>query len=502
MKVVTPKEMAQLESLAFQEGALEADFMEKAGRGIALRVHDYIQEHKLGKHLLLLCGKGNNAGDAYVAGVFLLHMGYEVQALQMVKIADCSPLCQHSYARFFSAHGIIIDEADLNEPFFASYDLIIDGLFGTGFRGQVNEPFSSAIHFANQSLRPIISIDIPSGLNGETGEVNNEAIQAVETTFLGLPKQGFFFRQGWNQTGRLVFIDFELPEKIVYSAKSSFLMLSSQMIRPLLPPVIRNRHKYQAGYVVGLAGSPEMPGAAMLASVASLKGGAGIVRLLHPKGMQNELALSAYEIIKTCYEINHPDKILDYLHQSSAAFIGPGLGKSKEAQQLLKTILPQLEIPCVIDADALDFLAKEEIQPPVNSILTPHLGEMMRLLKLTTTPAIDEELLKRCQDYAESKQITLLLKGGPSWIFHPQESIIVNPYGDPGMATAGSGDVLTGLLAALLAQGLRTRETAALGLFLHGFAGQCASDELTPYCMMASDIISHFPQAFRYLKEE
>ena len=289
MKVVTPKEMALLETSAYHQGSLEADFMEAAGKGIAEVVHSFIQKNGLGKHIFLLCGKGNNAGDAYVAGTALLHKGYEVQAYQIIPIAECSPLCQHSYARFFSSHGIIVEEAILTDHFFDCYDLIIDGIFGTGFRGPVTEPYSSVIQFANLSRKPIFAVDIPSGLNGETGFVEDDAIHAKQTVFLGLPKQGFFFHDGWNCTGRLSFVDFGLPEKFTENAASPFLMLCQKMAKPLLPVIVNNRHKYQAGYVVGLSGSPGMPGAALLSSLSALRGGAGIIRLLHPEGMQDRV---------------------------------------------------------------------------------------------------------------------------------------------------------------------------------------------------------------------
>jgi len=496
MKVVSPNEMSTLESQAYRDGSSESDFMEEAGSGVALVAYDYAERHELNRNVILLCGKGNNAGDAYVAGIHLLHLEYEVFAIQVISISECSPLCKQSHERFANEGGRFIEaSAD-----FESFGMIIDGLFGTGFNGVVNEPYASLIEKANASKLPIIAVDIPSGLNGENGDVLGPAIIANETAFLGLPKMGFFLKDGWNHVGKLRYVDFGLPQKYIQEWTSAHLMLSPDIIVPLLPSIKRNQHKYQAGYVVGVAGSPGMPGAAVLSSIAALRGGAGIVRLMHPDGMQAELASSPYEVIRAPYKYGDTAEMILQMNRASANFIGPGLGQSPEVRKLLREVLPKLENPCVIDADALNILASEEIQLPKQTIFTPHHGEMMRLLKMTSAPMINQEFLDKCRRYAAEKQVTLVLKGGPTFIFHSGESILVNPTGDPGMATAGSGDVLTGLLAGLLSRGISTRDAAALGVYLHGLAGEHAAEEMTSYGMMASDIIFHFPEAFKFIQ--
>ncbi len=501
MKVITPKEMASLESLAYLEGASDLDFMESAGFGIAASVETYIQNQNLGKHILLLCGKGNNAGDAYVAGIYLLKKGYRVSALQTALMSNCAPLCQKNHGRFLNAHGVLIEQATLDASFFSMFDLIIDGIFGTGFKGTVENPFAFMIEQANQSKKPIIAIDIPSGFNGEIGKMEGIAIQAAETIFLGLPKSGFFIRDGWNYTGNLTGVEFGLPTKFIDQAKSMFNMLTINEVKNLLPPLVRNRHKYQAGYVVGLSGSPEFPGAALLSSLAVLRGGAGMVRLLHPEGMQTQLITAAHEIIKTAYSPKDIKGILVIMQKASALFLGPGLGLASETQKLLQDLIPTVDKPCVLDADALNFIATHDIHLPSQAILTPHIGEMARLLKMEKAPhEVTKDFLKTCQEYAEKEKVTLILKGGPTFIFQQGKEIQVNPFGDPGMATAGSGDVLTGLLAALLAQGLPPHEAACLGVAFHGLAGQLAAQDKTSYSMIASDILDHFSHAFKILQ--
>lgn len=502
MKVISPRQMKHIESLACQDGASEEDFMEEAGSGVALVVHDFAERQNLDRHIILACGKGNNAGDAYVAGIHLLHLEYDVVAFQVVPLSECSALCQQKHNQFIAEGGHAVEVSVPEDLAFPINGLIVDGIFGTGFHGVVDEPIASLVHAFNNSGLPIISVDLPSGLNGETGEAIGEVIEATETTFLGLPKTGLFLKDGWNNSGKLRYIDFGLPHQYIEESEADLTMLTADMLRPFLPPLVRNRNKYQAGYVIGLAGSQEMPGAAILASSASLQGGAGIVRLLYPENAQQGMIAAPLELIKVPVNFRDVDAIVEQMNKASAVFIGPGLGRSPEALKLLQNVLPKLTPPCVMDADALSLWALSEmpIQLPEHTIMTPHLGEMKRLLKKEGVLELNMQTLYTCQAFVDKYRVTLVLKGGPSFILHPNEPIMVSPAGDPGMATAGSGDVLTGLLAALLSQGANAHHAAALGVFIHGLAGEYAAADLTSYCMMATDILYRFPDAFRLIE--
>ena len=193
-----------------------------------------------------------------------------------------------------------------------------------------------------------------------------------------------------------------------------------------------------------------------------------MVRLLYPAGMEAELSASPYELIKIPYSPDHPVEVRQLMQKASATFVGPGLGRSDSTKQLLQEIIPFLEKPCVIDADALTLYADRAFQLPPQALLTPHTGEMQALLHLPDKLTLSLDLLHTCQNYAENHNATLILKGAPTFIFHPKSPIYVNPKGDPGMATAGSGDVLTGMLASLLSQGLSCHQAALLGVYLHG----------------------------------
>ena len=377
MKVISAKAMANLENLAYVQGFKDHDFMENAGRGIALAAEEFIQTHSLFPHVWLLCGKGNNGGDAFVAGCYLLERGIEVTAIQPENIDHCTPLCRKNHNRFLEKKGKITQQTDS----FGSQGIILDGFFGTGFKGKVTAPYASIIEKANKSNLPILAIDIPSGLDGTTGSVEGSVIHATQTLFLALPKTGFFLEGGWNQVGQLKKIDFGLPSQMIDQTDGDFELITQNKAAERLPPIIRNRHKYQAGYVIGMAGSLTMPGAALLSTLAALRGGAGMVRLLYPEGGEGELAASPYELIKIPYSYEKWEGVVSILNHAGACFVGPGMGREENTRKLLEKVIPLIEKPSIIDADALIFFGEQGFKLPSQTILTPHTGEMQALLK-------------------------------------------------------------------------------------------------------------------------
>lgn len=481
-KVVTASEMARVEKLSIEAGASGEAYMLKAGEGIAAVVNRFCEADD--KVVTLLVGKGNNGGDAFVAGTFLLHQGFHVEAYHLVEAKEASPLCQKHEKEFLKAGGAVHRGKDL-----VFKGVIVDGLLGTGFQGKLEGKILGVIERANDSKCPILAIDIPSGVNGDTGAVDPLAIHAKGTVFLGMPKRGFFVGSGYNFVGKLLGVDFGMEPRYYHEAKGPAHLVNVEALKELLPPLKRVRHKYQAGYVVAIAGFPGMPGAAMLSCLAALRTGAGIVRLFHPEGMKEELAPSPYELIRTPYQWGDPNPIFEEVKRAKACLIGPGVGKGEEMHTFLQRVVSKLTLPCVIDADALYHLKTF----PEGAILTPHHREMVHLL--------GHETLKHeaCQVFADREKVTVVLKGAPTWIFHPNCSPLIVPYGDPGMATAGTGDVLTGMIAALVAQGVKGREGAALGVYLHAIAGEIAAANRTSYSMIASDLIECLPEAFQSL---
>lgn len=483
--VVTADEMKRLEKLAIDAGSDEQSFMENAGAGIAKAIEEFYPSE-----VTLLIGKGNKGGDAFTAGALLLKKGFPVKAYHLFPLEECSPLCQKMGKSFIDAGGKILP---YTKDVVFEKELIIDGLLGTGFHGGVEGIFADAINAANRSGLPIFAIDVPSGLNGSTGEVVTVAIQAHTTISLGLPKFGFFVGKGWNHIGNLVFVDFGLPQTFHKDAHAMAHLISEEKASKSLPKINRDRHKYQTGYALCVAGSPGMPGAALMACQAALKAGAGIVRLFYPKGMQDELVAAPYELIREGWDLVDDGRIAEESKRAKALMIGPGMGRSEVAEKAIGKLLSTTHLPCVIDADALFFLSKMK-KLPEKTIITPHHQEMERILGSSPT-------FEKCQAFVDEKRVTLLLKGGPTVIFHPKTIPLIIHHGDPGMAKAGAGDVLTGIIGAFVAQGLEMRDSAALGALLHAIAGEIASETETPYCVVATDLITFLPEAIQALKQ-
>ncbi len=496
LKIVTAQEMARIEQLAREEGASELQFMENAADSLALLVTAFLEEYNLPKTLTLLVGKGNNAGDTYAVGARLLQKKYSVDAWQIYPLESSSPLCKQMHEQFLSQGGTVHFITEEKDFHFEPQGVILDGLVGTGFKGRAEGILALAIAAANASEHPILAIDIPSGVNGTTGEVGTIAIQAKETLFLEFPKTGFFLGEGFNHIGTLRYAHFALPEKFRHDAKATAALFNIEAAPRFLPPLKRNQHKYQAGYVLGFAGSVEMPGAALLSCSAALRSGAGIVRLFHPPEMQSALSAAPYELIHEAWDGRTSQRLEEEAARAKAVLIGPGMGRNPEAEKRVEKLLSLFTLPTVIDADALFHLANHlEWSLPEHTILTPHHKEMERLLHSPN----DESLLAKSQKFAEEKKVTIILKGAPTFILHPRTIPLCIPRGDPGMATAGSGDVLTGMVAALLAHGLDPRTAASLAVYLHALAGERAACALSSYSVTASDLLDFISEAFSSL---
>ncbi len=482
-KVISAAEMARVEKASIGADASADAYMQKAGKAIA----DHVKTFKIDQ-ITLLVGKGNNGGDAFVAGCNLLEQKCTVHALTCFDKRTCSPLCQKYWQRFLELGGVIVNAVPTK-------GLILDGLLGTGFTGKVTDPIASVIKAANASELPIVSIDIPSGLCGNTGEVGGNAIVADYTCFLGMPKVGFFLGEGMNHTGALAGCDFGLPANFADNAKAEGYLLDEAFLPSLLPPMKRTRHKYEAGYIVALAGSPGMPGAAMMSCMAAYRTGAGIIRLFHPECMDGEFASGPKELVRSTWTAQNIDLLLQEKKRAKALLIGPGLGRTQEAGDVMGKLIDDLDVPSVIDADGLYWLARKKRSFSTSVILTPHFKEIKELLG-------KEPSHQACQLYSNETNATVVLKGAPSWIFHPNSAPLIMDRGCPGLATAGTGDVLTGIIAALLAQGLKGREAASLGTWLHALCGELVSLDKTDYGMVATDLIDALPDVLAEILSE
>lgn len=461
IKVVLPQEAASIDRLAIESGESEKAFIEKAGKEVFLAAKKFFP-----KKVALLVGKGNKGADGYAASLHFLEEGVEVIAFSPFAFEEALPTHQFFRKKFLEKGGLFVQKS----PDFSSVDLIIDALFGTGFQKEVTGQSKTFIELANSSQKPIIAIDIPSGLDGATGKVKGLSIRANLTISLGFAKLGFFLRDGWDHVGEVVVKDFGLPSFFYEKASALAHLACEEMIQ--LPLLHRSQHKYEAGYLVGFSGSQKMRGAPKLAALAALRSGAGIVRVFH----LDEIGETPFEVIAEQWDF---ERFKEELKRASAFFIGPGIGMQERLDWL-----QDVQCPIVVDADAL----RKDLSYPKDAILTPHRGEVKRLLGLETLP--EEEILwEMCQQFTEKHHLHLLFKGAPSLLFSYGKKPLILPWGDPGMATAGSGDVLTGMIGAFLAKKIDPYKAALLGAFFHGKAGEKARKTRSSYSLIASDLI-------------
>lgn len=511
IKVVSAQEMARIEKCAILEGGNAAEFMLAAGKNISEKIaglfplNGVSPKRDLGEEvsektdssgkILLLVGRGNNGGDCLIAGSFLLKRGYDVRAMLFFDPKDFSDLCLKNFDSFTKNGGHYKKISSSDDLIFERDEIIIDGIFGTGFKGELGEFFSKCIEKVNLSGNLKVSIDIPSGLSGDDGKAENGAILADHTIFLGLPKSGFFLNDGWAHVGMLHKVDFGLKQRYIDMAEESFFLVEGIEEKDL-PKIIRTRNKYEAGFVAGIAGSIGMEGAANLSGKAALRSGAGIVKLfINGYSFFCKEPLTD-ELVKMELNFSKKEEILSECNKASAIYIGPGIGRLEKMEEFLKYLIPKITKPLVLDADGLYFFAKNpDCKLPENVIMTPHVGEMLRLLNKKKLTHL--ELISETREFSEKNNAVVILKGAPTFIFKKGEKPTIVIQGDPGMATAGSGDVLTGVIAALLAQGVEITKAAELGAFLHGAAGEAAARDKTSYAMIASDIVEHLPDVFK-----
>jgi ADP-dependent NAD(P)H-hydrate dehydratase / NAD(P)H-hydrate epimerase len=469
--VVTCQEMRAIEEKAIAQGTLQETLMDQAGQAIAQKIATFISLHKLPKTVTFLIGKGNNGGDGFTAAIELVKQGFSVSCYQVQECVKES-LCHKKREEYIQLSGIVSEEI-LPEG------VIVDAIFGSGFSGQVPSAVLEIIKKAEHTKLPIIAIDVPSGF----------AIRATMTIAIECPKLECFIGNNWNYVGTIETVSIGLA-----ASSSQFYLLEEKDIVPLIPTMKRTLHKYQRGHVVGLGG--KMAGAALMAATSALSSGAGIVHIAHPEEYTANFAGEPWEVIRIPYKKNELNPVHDLIQKATSCFIGPGLGNDPA----IKELFSEYKDKAVLDADCLNYLAtlQENIGPLTKTILTPHFGEMKRLLH--SDEAMSLEFLKKCRLFAENNQTNLVLKGAPTFLFSYKKPVFIMARGTPGMATAGSGDVLTGILAGLLAQGLSPEDAMKLGTMIHAIAGENAAKEATDHCMTATFIIKHLPDAFKQLE--
>ena len=479
--IVSASDMASYEhSLLKNNPCLAEKFMDIAALGLCYVLENKVFDDRSFEKVVLLIGKGHNGGDAYALGSLLLQSGYKVIAYQA--FVETAKLSEKKGEAFEKSGGIRKTISDVKEMEIHDNDLVIDGLLGTGFKGKVTGIYKEIVDFINDLPAFVFSIDIPSGVDGDTGIVDGSAVYANITGYLGALKVGHLFEDGYEHVGLLHYVDFGMDTESI--TPYSFLA-NNTYVHERLPKRARGTNKYRVGEASIIAGTEEMCGAAELSCLAAYRSGCGLVRHFY----LGDVSCSVREVISKKLVI---DGIEQEFLKSKALLIGPGLGRSSEAKVLVDAVMVIDDLPMVIDGDALFLLDK----PPENAILTPHKGELLHLLGLSKE-APHAEIVEIAQRYCDENNVIIIFKGMPTMILSAAAEKIVLVAGNPGMATAGSGDVLAGIIVSFLSGGCSPLDASLLGVTVHGAAGDIAASKLSGTSLIASDIIGALPSYFK-----
>ncbi len=515
MILLTAEEMQKADERAIDLGMPGLILMETAGRSAAARIYSHWQDEIEGG-ILIAAGGGNNGGDGLVAARYLQSWGADLSVLLLSPPSELEGINAQNY-RLCQIHGVHMELAeeleDEGKKLIEKADIIVDAMLGTGLKGPVRGEAARIIEHINSSSGQVLAIDIPSGVNASTGGAPGGAVKADLTVTMQNAKVGQIMYPGRSYCGELFITDLGFPGEVYEGISPDHFRLTDREAEGLLPAREETGHKGTFGEVLVIAGSNEMPGAAVLSSLSALRGGAGLVRLAAPEGAVSSLPAAAPEVVLLPLaggeekakkaEDEDIEKVLEAASDADVVAAGPGLGQSSFSKELVGSLLSELSCPLVLDADGINNLDSPR---PVREyegeiILTPHPGEVGRLLDRTPGEIVDERRsIARC--FARENDAILVLKGADTITALPAGELFINPTGNEGMATAGSGDVLTGLMSGLIAQGAGCEEAACLAVYLHGRAGDLALEKEGSHSLTAGDIMRDLSQAFNSLGGE
>jgi len=485
--------------------------MENASRAAAVEAFKMLEDDLVGSLVLIYCGKGNNGGDGFAIARHLSNQGADVEVILIGKTGDLKGDAQTNGELFLKLDGIVheITKEDDFPIFDEMPDLVIDALLGTGFTGQAKGLYAEAIEQINACFSPVLAVDVPSGVDAETGIMVEPAVMADMTVTFGLLKPGLLLPPGRQYCGTIEVADIGIPPDVVSMQDIKQFLITEDDVRYLLPRLHPAAHKGDAGHVFIIAGSPGMTGATALSAEAAMRSGAGLTVVGVPVSLNPILEAKLTEAMTLPLPENgngflNKDALSaceERINWADVVVFGPGIGRDKDTVAFFRGLLEKLDKPLVIDADGLNILADNpklfKILPE-NTVLTPHPGEFSRLTGLSTTK-IAADRIEIVRRMAEKWGVVLVLKGAPSITAIPGGEVTINSTGNAGMASGGSGDVLTGIIASLIAQDLNGATAAWSGNFIHGMAGDMAAEELGQRGMIAGDIIKFLPQVFKKL---
>ncbi|GAB6982015.1 NAD(P)H-hydrate dehydratase [Prevotella dentasini] len=504
MKIFTSAQIHELDRYTIEHEPVKSiDLMERAANALTRAI---AEEWGSNTPVVVFAGPGNNGGDALAVARLLLQEGYEVKVYLFNISNHLSEDCITNRQRLIDKHlkDFVEVTSKFDPPELTADMLVVDGLFGSGLNKPLAGGFASLVKYINQSPAQVVSIDMPSGLMAEDNSYNVRAniIHADLTLTLHQKKLSFLFGDIQQFIGRLKVIDIRLSQEFIQNTDAQYSVLEEMDVRSRLLGRGDFAHKGSMGKALIVAGSYGMAGAAVLATRACLRSGAGKVTVHTPKKNYEIMQISVPEaVLQMDYEETYFSEAVD-TDGFDALGIGPGLGGLENTAIALISQIRRAQCPVVADADALNLLANHRAwmqQLPRDIIMTPHAAELERLVGIPAGG--DFERLHQAQELAQNLQAYILLKGHNSALCFPNGHVVFNSTGNSGMATAGSGDVLTGIITALLARGYNQSNACIVGMYLHGLAGDLAVRELGKESLMASDIIQYLPHAFQRLND-
>ncbi|MDD2310624.1 MAG: NAD(P)H-hydrate dehydratase [Desulfuromonadaceae bacterium] len=511
MKVITVHTMQEIDKRAIKEcGIPGLQLMENAGRRC---VEEIIAEFGLTGRVVIMAGRGNNGGDGYAIARLLIQKGWNVTVIILVEREQISGDAAVNLERL---PGSVVNYCTGEGKLSALYmevifeaDVIVDALIGTGLSSNVSGVYLEAVDLINASGRPVVSVDIPSGVHGTNGRVLGDAVRAYMTVTFAFAKLGHVLYPGAEHTGRLVVADIGIPPEVMESA-AGYDFLDEAAVCPMLNRRGRQAHKGTFGHCLVIAGSTGKSGAAALSANSAVRAGSGMVTLAAAEKIHNILEIKTTEAMTVPLPYSGNGHLTNdafpaiekLIPGKDAVAIGPGLGRLPGTYALVQHLVETITLPLVIDADGLNALAEDitilQRKKSGQVILTPHPGEMSRLLG-TSIPDVEAIRISVAQEFATKYGVFLILKGARTIIASPAGTVAINGSGNPGMATGGMGDVLTGIIVSLLGQGYTAWDACRLGVFLHGLAADMVVEEKGEIGINASDVLEKLPYAYTRL---
>lgn len=509
MKVAMPTEMRLLDKKAIEQfGIPSIVLMENAALWVAKVCLKKLKKTKE-KSVLIVAGKGNNAGDGFAVARILYNKGIyvEVVVAEKMKSIQADALIQ---LKIIQNMGIPIYTSENLTERIKKFSFVIDALLGTGLTGEVREPIYSIINIINENANYVISVDIPSGISGDTGKVLNIAIKADETVTFVLPKLGLFLYPAVEYIGKLYIADISIPQKVIDEMNIKQNMLTRKEAIQFLPKRIARSNKGTYGKLFVIAGSKNMTGAAVLVCTSAYKTGTGLVYCCIPKKIMKVIQVLVPAAVEIALEEEYGkvcgyafDDLEEKLQKATAVVLGCGLGTGEEVTEFVIRVLENVTCPIVLDADGLNAVTKNmEVFYKMKTIpiITPHPGEMSRLTGKTVNEIL-EDTISVAKEFAQKYHVITVLKDAQTIIASPDGEIFVNITGNEAMAKGGSGDVLSGIIGGLLAQGCKPFDAAVLGVYIHGLSGDIATKKFGKYGLLPDELANTIPKAIKKIEK-